>query len=421
MRQKIWQFVTDYSLLLVLGAGIALLWANTSPQNYKLFHGLVIFDDFFIGHAHADASGNIHRTLTLKYLVNDLLMAIFFALAGKEVWEAIALRNGSLKGKKAVTPLWATLGGMVGPITVYLCAALLFGTATYEAVSRGWAIPTATDIAFSYLVGRLVFGAGHPAVSFLLLLAIADDAAGLVILALFYPSGELKPVWLLLSVAAALTVYITCNLLPRKLDEQEGSNRRSQWVYTKLSYWPYVIAGAVSWYAFQESGLHPALGLLPIIPAIPHADQDFGFFAGAEHEATDLLNLLEEKLKPFVQVVLFMFGLMNAGVEFTSLGVPTLLVLLGLLVGKPIGIFCFGFFAARVLGFGLPAGMELRDLFVLGCVAAIGFTVALFVASVAFPPGVVQDSAKMGALLSLGASFIAIAAGRLLKVKRVTG
>lgn len=421
MRQKIWQVVTDYSLLLVLGAGIALLWANTSPQNYKLFHGLVIFDDFFIGHAHADASGNIHRTLTLKYFVNDLLMAIFFALAGKEVWEAIALRNGSLKGKKAVTPLWATLGGMVGPIAVYLCVALLFGSATYDAVSSGWAIPTATDIAFSYLVGRLVFGAGHPAVSFLLLLAIADDAGGLIILALFYPSGELKPVWLLLSVAAALTVYITCNLLPRRLDEQEGTSRRSQWVYKKLSYWPYVIAAAVSWYAFQESGLHPALGLLPVIPAIPHADQDFGFFAGAEHEATDLLNLLEEKLKPFVQVVLFMFGLMNAGVEFTSLGVPTLLVLLGLLVGKPIGIFCFGFFAARVLGFGLPAGMQMRDLFVLGCVAAIGFTVALFVASVAFPPGVVQDAAKMGALLSLGASFMAIAAGRLLKVKRMTG
>lgn len=110
---------------------------------------------------------------------------------------------------------------------------------------------------------------------------------------------------------------------------------------------------------------------------------------------------------------------MNAGVEFTAVGVPTLLVLLGLVVGKPIGIFCCGYLAARVFGFGLPLGMQLRDLFVLGCVAAIGFTVALFVASVAFPAGAVQDAAKMGALLSLGASVVAIAFGRLLRVRRM--
>ncbi len=419
MRQKIWQVVTDYSLLLVFGALIALTWANLSPQNYKVFHDLVLLDNFFIGHAHVDAAGQVHRALTLHYLVNDVLMAIFFAIAGKEVWEAVALRDGSLKGKKAVTPLLATLGGMAGPIVVYLMVASLFGSTTYDVVSRGWAIPTATDIAFSYLVGRIVFGAGHPAVSFLLLLAIADDAGGLIILAIFYPTGELKPGWLLLSLGVSLLVYFFCNWFPRKMDEDDEDSEATSWVREKFSYWPYVIAGAISWYAFQESGMHPALGLLPVIPAIPHADNDRGFFAGAEGEATDLLNQLEEKLKPFVQVVLFLFGLMNAGVEFTAVGVPTILVLLGLVVGKPVGIFCFGYVAARLLGFGLPQGMQLRDLFVLGCVAAIGFTVALFVASVAFPAGAVQDAAKMGALLSLGASVIAIVLGRLLRVTRM--
>ena len=122
-------------------------------------------------------------------------MALFFAIAAKEVWEAIILENGSLRGKKQLRHC-LRLRGMFGPIAVYLGMAMMLGSDTYNAVANGWAIPTATDIAFCYLVGRLVFGAGHPAVSFLLLLAIADDAAGLIILAIFYPSGELAPEWL---------------------------------------------------------------------------------------------------------------------------------------------------------------------------------------------------------------------------------
>ena len=110
-------------------------------------------------------------------------------------------------------PLIATAGGMVGPAAVYLLGAALIGQ--FAALAHGWAIPTATDIAFSYLVGRLVFGAGHPAVTFLLLLAIADDAGGLVILAVFYPQGDLAPAWLLLSFGAALAVYLLANRLPR--------------------------------------------------------------------------------------------------------------------------------------------------------------------------------------------------------------
>lgn len=412
---RVWNFITNYSLLLILGALTALVWANVNPHSYHAFVEFKIWDHAPIGHLH---DGN--RTLTLHYLVNDMLMAFFFAIAAKEVWEAIALKNGSLRGKKAATPLFATVGGMLGPIAVYLGLALLLGSETYDAVKNGWAIPTATDIAFSYLVGRMVFGAGHPAVRFLLLLAIADDAAGLIILAIFYPSAELMPEWLLLSAGSAIAVYLLANWLPRRLDRHNQLRPNSTWMRKKLGFWPYLIAGCASWYGFMMAGIHPALGLLPIVPTIPHADRAFGIFSEAEQYLTDLLNHIEHALKHPVEVVLFFFGLLNAGVEFSAIGAPTWLVLAGLIIGKPIGVLIFGVIGAHVLRLGLPQGMRTSDLFIIGCVAAIGFTVSLFVASVAFPPGEVQDAAKMGALFSFGAAVLSWLVGKLLRVEKQT-
>lgn len=421
---KVWNFITSYSLLLIIGALIALVWANVNPHSYHDFVEFVIVDDFFIGHPHLDAEGHVHRTLTLHYLFNDVLMAFFFAIAAKEVWEAVILKNGSLRGKKAATPLIATLGGMLGPIAVYLGIAMLLGSDTFDAVKNGWAVPTATDIAFSYLVGRIVFGAGHPAVRFLLLLAIADDAAGLVILAIFYPSSELAVEWLLLSVFIAVAVYFLANWLPRKLDAGNELRSASTWVREKLHFWPYLIAACISWYGFMRAGIHPALGLLPIVPTIPHADRAFGLFADAEKHLHDLLNDIEHKLKMPVEGILFFFGLLNAGVEFNSIGSPTWLVLGGLLIGKPVGILLMGALAAHVFKLGLPAGMRTIDLVVIGCVAAIGFTVSLFIASVAFDSSVmlegarVQDAAKMGALFSFAAAIISIIVGKLCRVQK---
>lgn len=414
---RVWNYITNYSLLLVGGALLALVWANTNPESYHHLVHYVIADNFFIGALHEEGGG-VTRTLTLHFLVNDILMALFFAIAAKEVWEAVILENGSLRGAKSVTPLIATAGGMLGPVAVYLSLAAVLGI--FETVSRGWAIPTATDIAFSYLVGRMVFGAGHPAVRFLLLLAIADDAGGLIILAIFYPTGALAPAWLLLSLGAAVAVFVLFNWLPRRLDRGNQLRPNSTWVRRRLSFWPYLVAGCLSWFGFQEAGIHPALGLLPIVPAIPHADRAFGIFAEAEQYLTDLLNWIEHRLKHPVEFVLFFFGLLNAGVEFSAIGAPTWLVLLGLLIGKPVGIFLFGWFAAKVLRLGLPEGMRNSDLVVVGCVAAIGFTVALFVASVAFPAGAVQDAAKMGALFSFGAAIVSVIAGKLFRVRKVT-
>ncbi|GGB15954.1 Na+/H+ antiporter NhaA [Allosediminivita pacifica] len=409
----LWHFLTTYSLLLVFGTLIALVWANTDAASYHHFVEFELWNPAPIGEAREG-----HRALTVHYLFNDLLMAFFFATAAKEVWEAVVLQNGSLRGKKAATPLFSTLGGMLGPLTVYLGLATILGSETYDAVSNGWAIPTATDIAFSYLVGRLVFGAGHPAVRFLLLLAIADDAAGLIVLAIFYPSDDLAPLWLLVSLGAALTAYILFNWLPRYLDRGHASRSAATWVRHRLHVWPYALAGAVSWFAFMKAGLHPALGLLPVIPAIPHADRPFGLFAEEEQYMTDLLNTIEHALHGPVQVILFFFGLLNAGVVFQSIGTTTWLVLAGLLIGKPVGIALFGWIAARPLRLGIPDGMRTIDLLVVGCVASIGFTVSLFVASVAFDSGPVQDAAKMGALFSFAAALISMVAARLAGVKK---
>ena len=427
---RVWNFVTNYSLLLIIGALIALVWANTDAYSYHHFVEYPLWFNNWVGvdagywvksygeDFHIADAGGALKVLSAHYLVNDVLMAFFFAIAAKEVWEAVILKNGSLRGRKAATPLFATAGGMFGPIAVYLGLAAFLGSDVYVAVANGWAIPTATDIAFSYLVGRIVFGAGHPAVRFLLLLAIADDAAGLIILAIFYPSGELAPAWLLLSLGAAVGVFVLFNWLPRKMDRGDQLRRRSTWVRNALGFWPYLVAACLSWYGFQESGLHPALGLLPIVPTIPHADRAFGIFSEAEQYLTDLLNHVEHILKHPVEIVLFFFGLMNAGVEFSSIAEPTWLVLAGLIVGKPVGILLFGWFAAGPMRLGLPQGMRTIDLFVIGCVAAIGFTVSLFIASVAFDPGPVQDAAKMGALFSFAAAIISIVAGKLVGVQK---
>src|SRR5688500_1960422 len=149
-------FVLDNSLLLVAGAAAALLWANLDHASYDRF-------------AHA-----------LHFAVNDIGMVFFFALAVKEIIEA-RLPGGPLASpREAAVPIVAAVGGMLGPALVYLT---LINLAGRPELSNGWAVPCATDIAFSYMAARVIFPAGHPGIPFLLLLAIADDALGLILLA----------------------------------------------------------------------------------------------------------------------------------------------------------------------------------------------------------------------------------------------
>ena len=352
----------------------------------------------------ANSSGVIERHgITVHFLINDILMALFFAIAAKEVWESL-LPGGALSNpRKAATPLLATLGGVLGPAGLFLLGVMLFCTPNADGIRElapGWAIPCATDIAFSYLVARLIFGAGHPAIAFLLLLAIADDAAGLVILAVAYPSKPLELHWLLLTVAAMGMAYGL-----RKMRVQ--------------NFWPYLLVpGVLSWISFDLTGIHAALGLVPIIPLLPHAHTDLGLFAREELNRNDTLNEFEHWWKNPVELILGAFGLANAGVVFSSIGVGTWLVVVGLLVGKPLGITGMTWIAQKVFKLEMPKGMGYRHIVTLGTIASIGFTVALFVSTAAFKtPGPIQDSVKMGALLSFFGAVAAFGVAKLLGVR----
>ena len=271
-------------------------------------------------------------------------------------------------------------------------------------LGRGWAVPCATDIAFSYLVARLVFGKGHPAIAFLLLLAIADDAAGLVILAVAYPQKPIEPTWFLLTAGAMATAWTF-----HKVFRLHGF------------WWYLLLPGTMSWLSFYGAGIHAALGLVPIIPFMPHAHTDLGMFARNELGRHDTLNEFEHWWKNPVELILGFFGLTNAGVVLSSVGPGTFLVLTGLVVGKPLGITLFTWVAERVMKLEMPSGMNYRHVVTLGTVAGIGFTVALFVSEAAFPagryPDALRDAVKMGALGSFFAGVLAFGVGRALGIR----
>lgn len=420
--KKIWKFLLDNSLLLVLGAVLGLVWANINHGSYEwLLHlHLDAMNNTIFGTQQfnadgtplLDAAGNVVKHFDLHYLINDLLMAFFFMSAGKEVFEA-TLPGGALhEPKKAATPLIATAGGVLGPIVVFclvgMCLGPMFGFHWAQEVAHdahalqpGWAIPTATDIAFSAMIARVIFGGRHPAVPFLLLLAIADDAVGLVIIAIFYGQGDLQPLWLLGSAVAMAVGYFLFN---KKLNIQSPL--------------PYFLLMLVSWACFGFAGIHTSLGFIPIVVCMPHAAEDDGVHSEDERSKTDTLNRLASACYIPTELILGLFGFVSAGVVISSAGFPTVLVMASLMIGKTIGIFLFGGFSAKILRFGLPGDMNYRDLLTLGATAGIGFTVALFVAGVAYLPGPTQDAAKLGALLSLCSSILAYILAKMLGVKR---
>jgi len=364
--------VVEHSLTLPLGAAVALLWANLATASYQAF-------------AHA-----------LEFAVNDVGMVFFFALAAKEIVEATAPGGALHTWRRAALPGVAAVGGMIAPALIYLAFVELTG---HPELRRGWAIPCATDIAFSYLIAKAIFHR-HPAIPFLLLLAIADDALGLVILAVFYPVGVLRlgPAAGLMAAALVAAVVLRRNRV--------------------RTFWAYVGAGGLlSWSALFWGGLHPALALVPIVPFMPHAARDPGLFVEPSPKARDTLSAFERWWKLPVQGILFLFGLVNAGVPLGTMEGGTWAVLVAILAGKPLGI---GVAVAMAVGLGLhlPQRLTWRDVVVVGFAAAIGFTVALFFATAAFPPGPILDQTKLGALLSILAAVPAFTAAAALRVGR---
>ena len=367
MRRLI-HIVFDRSLLLLAGTVAALIWANTALASYGHF-------------AHA-----------LHFAVNDIGMVFFFGLATREIVEA-TLPGGALASPKAAAvPLLAAAAGMIVPAGLYWAGATLSG---HPELARGWAIPCATDIAFSYLVARVVFPANHPAIPFLLLLAVADDALGLLVLAVFYPSGSLAPLLCLAFMVPAIGVAW-------------GLRR-----WGVRSFWPYVLmAGSCSWAGLYLGGLHPALALVPIVPFMQHDARYHDIFDEESRHADDTLNRFASWWHAPVQVILLFFGLINAGVPLAGAGAATWLVASTLVIGKPAGVLAMTALAVRA-GLTRPIGLSYRDVLVVGIAAGIGFTVALFFSTAAFPPGPALDAAKLGALLSFAAAPLAIGVARL--------
>jgi NhaA family Na+:H+ antiporter len=410
----------EFSVPLLAGVFVALLAANL---DFEAYHHLIEWDWITPGKPDEEAFKVFGYRVSLHWFINDIFMVFFFGIAAKEIAEA-TLPGGSLNPvKKAINPLFATIGGVAGPVGVFFGGlALLTSTGLapegYEwgVLQKGWGVPTATDIALAWLVARTVFGRGHPAINFLLLLAVADDAIGLVIIAVFYgdPSQPAEPVWLLLVVLGMALAY--------------GMRRADL-----RSWWPYIlVAGPFSWVGLSMAHLHPALALVPIVPFLPGPRRDTGLFVeedevsaeagGREataHEEHSPLHNFEHDLKVYVDFGLFFFAFTNAGVEFAGIGSMTWLILASLVVGKTVGVGFFGWLAVR-LGFPLPDRMGYRELLMAGFVAALGLTVALFVAGAAFPgEGLVglQGQAKMGALFSGLVGIVAVVLGRMLRMK----
>jgi Na+:H+ antiporter, NhaA family len=369
----------EFSIPLLAGVVVAIVWANLDPAGYIAFNTTP-----FIG------------GLSFHFISNELFMVFFFGIAAVEITQS-CLPGGDLNPvSKAVNPLLGTLGGVIGPVVVYLSLNAMIGA---PELRNGWGIPTSTDIALAWLAARIVFGSAHPAVSYLLLLAVADDAIGLAIIAIFYPNPNMpaEPIWLLLTVLGVAVAYIMRSFKLR-------------------SYWPYIlVGGTLSWTGLHHAHLHPALALVFIIPFLPHAKNEHKHFFEEDQSDNTPLSRFEHEWKVVVDFGLFMFSLANAGVQFSSMGTVTWLVLVSLVVGKTIGIFGFGWLATK-LGFGLPRGMKLRDLLVAGLIAGAGFTVALFVAGEAFTDPVIRGAAKMGAIFSLMAALLGLLLGKVVGV-----
>ena len=399
---RVVRIAQEFSLPLIAGVALGLIAGNLNAHWYET---LVEFNPA------GDHYKVLGHELTLHFIINGMFMCLFFGIAAKEITQA-TLPGGVLNPlRRAINPLFGTMGGIFGPAGMYLALAWVFygGTADFGAVANGWAIPTATDIALAWLAARIILGPLHPAVNFLLLLAVADDAIGLVIIAVFYPDPlhPVEPLWLLL-VVGGMAAVLALRLL------------RVQW-------WPafIVIGGIMSWVGLAKAGVEPALALVPIVPFLPSrarngndADASNDAHAGGHGESP--LDRYEHQTKLFVDFGLFLFAFMNAGVAFANIGWVTMMIVAALIVGKAIGITLFSW-VATLIGFPLPEGMNVRHLLVTAVIAGLGLTVALFVADKAFadgtPGAIFGEPAKMGAVFSIGSALVAYVLAIALKVK----
>ena len=399
-------------ILLLIAAIIAIIWANSAA-----------FESYFaLFNTELDLNiGPIHLSETLKDLINDGLMAIFFFVVGLEIKRELVV--GELNSlKKASLPAMAALGGMVVPALVYL--AFVVPTGDPEAI-RGWGVPMATDIAFSVgVVALLGARVSVGAKLFLLALAIVDDIGAIAVIAVFYTED------VNLAYLAMAAVLIVVGVLARRAG-----------ITSMVLYLPLAV---VIWYGFLESGVHATiagvvLGLLTPVAAkysdeqfrqktvqvldrwdqnraSPHGeerlDQDALELAEVARASVSPLNRLEHALHPWSSFVIVpLFALANAGVRFIGqeasfseqLTSPILMgVAVGLMVGKPVGITVATWIGLKMKLGVLPRRTSMATVVGLGSLAGIGFTVSLFVTELAFRQELFANEAKLGIFVGSG-------------------
>jgi NhaA family Na+:H+ antiporter len=370
---RLWHFALEYLLLLPVGAGVALIWANVAPESY------------------------FRISDRLAFVVNDVAMTFFFALMMKEVVEATAPGGVLHPWRRALLPVIAAVPATA--VSALIHVRIVDAVLEEPALTAVWPVALGTDLALSYFVARLIFRR-DPIVSFVLVLAIAADAFGIVAIALFQPVPDLHLVQGGIILAAAIAIGLIL--------------RRAR----IRSFWPYLLlAGGGSWYAFFRGGVHPALALVPIMPLLPHAARDPGFFVDARPEAKDALSRFEIVWRYPAQFALLFFGFVNAGVRFQALEIGTIGLPIAMIVGRPVGVLA-GAAVALAAGLHLPQRAGWRELLVIGFIVALGFTMALFFSAALLPPGQLRAETSMGAILTLVAIPLALLFAQLLRVGR---
>ena len=367
-------------IMLIAAAALALIAANSPLEAaYEAFRDLPV----------QVRVGELDIAKPALLWINDGLMAIFFLLVALEIKrEAL---TGQLAGRdRLILPMVCAAAGVVVPALLF--TALNRGDA---AAMRGWAVPTATDIAFALGVLALL-GSRVPVGMKLLLstIAVVDDLIAIVIIAIFYAHG-LSIVALAWAGAALAAMWLI--------------NRRGVTALT-----PYLLLGIVLWVAVLKSGVHATLAGVATGLMIPHVNPRNEVPDETEHSP---LEHLEHALHPWVAyVILPLFAFVNAGLVLGDLGMDAMLqalplgVVVGLVIGKPIGI-VLAAISLRALGWArFPDGMDVKSMIGLGVLCGIGFTMSLFIASLAYQETAQYDAAVLGIL---GASVIAALFGLL--------
>lgn len=371
MRRKIESLSTTFlsflrseasgGVILLICAILAVIMAN-SPLGEAYEH--ILHTPIAIGF------GSFSMEMGLLHWVNDGLMAIFFFLVGLEIKREFLY--GELKTRSAtVLPVCGALGGMLVPALFY--SLLNFGSPT----AGGWGIPMATDIAFALGIMTIAARSAPPGlVVFLTALAIVDDLGAIVVIALFY-STELA--WLaLFSGLAALAGAFLLNRL-------------------KIRFFPaYLALGLIAWYFFLQAGIHPTI-----------AGVILGFSIPAEGNCkVSMLHRWEKRLGPWsAYLIMPVFALSNAGVEISlsALDFSSPLpwgIMAGLVLGKPVGIFGSVFLLHKLAHIDIPGKASPRELAATGMLGGIGFTMSIFIASIAFTDPSLLNLAKFSILLA---------------------